>query len=366
VAALVRSSPLRELRHLVYACADGAMREEIARAGAEVRVIPKPFPKLDPLWVLRLARAMRRDAIDLVHTHLFGDSLHGRLAASAAGGLPVVMTVHIGREGLSLPQRFGYRWLIPRCARVVACSASVRASLIEGGVAEPEQVGTIPNGIDLACASPVEGVALRQDLGITPAQIVYLGAGRLSAQKGFEFLITAFARLVRATGSASPPRLLLAGEGEALGALTRQAFEEGVAEHVHFLGFRTDLPRLLAAADVVAFPSLYEGLPLGVLEAMAAERCIVATRIPGHLEALDDAREALLVPPRDASRLAEALARVGGDPELRGRLGAAAQRRQRRDFSADRMATAYRSLYCDVLGDAGFELAAARGSRAAR
>lgn len=350
MAALVRAGPPGELRHFVYTSADGVMREELVRAGAEVRVIPKPLPKLDPLWVLRLARAMRRDRIGLVHTHLFGDSLHGRLAASAAGGLPVVMTLHIGAEGLNLPQRLGYRWLIPRCARVVACSASVRASLLEGGVAEPGRMETIPNGVDLACASPAEGADLRSSLGIAPAQTLYLAAGRLSAQKGLGFLIAAFTRVVRERGSAPPPRLLLAGMGEELPRLTRQAREEGVAEHVRFLGFRSDLPRLLAAADVVVFPSLYEGLPLGILEAMAAGRCIVATRIPGILEAARDGREALLVPPRDVPGLAAALARVAGDAALRARLAAAARERQQREFTAGRMLTEYRSLYREVLG----------------
>lgn len=330
------------------------MRDELARAGAEVRVIAKPLPKLDPLWVLRLARAMRRDRVELVHTHLFGDSLHGRLAAAAAGGLPVVMTLHIGAQGLSLPQRLGYRWLIPRCERVVACSASVRASLLEAGVARSGQVGTIPNGIELECAAPSEGAALRRSLGVAPSQTLYLAAGRLSAQKGLRFLIAAFARLLRAGGFASPPRLLLAGTGEELPALGRQAREEGVDEHVRFLGFRGDLPQLLAAADVVVFPSLYEGLPLGVLEAMAAGRCIVATRIPGILEAVRDGREALLVPPRDVPALAAALARAAGDAALRAQLAVAARLRQQREFTAGRMLAAYRSLYREVLGARGW------------
>lgn len=333
---LVRATANGRLRHVVYSCDDGVFRQDIERAGARVRIIPRRLPKFDPLWAMGLARAMRADEVAVVHTHLFGDSLHGYVAARAAGA-PVVMTLHIAADGLSGLQRGGYRWLLPRVARAVACSDAVARSWSAG-------MPVIANAIEAPRGGATRD-AVRAALGL-PADCLAIGAvGRLTHQKGFDCLIDALA-LLDTPGA----RLVLVGDGELRAELTARAAQRGVGERVSFAGFRGDMAALWPAFDVVAFPSRFEGLPMALLEAMAAQRCIVASDAPGIGDAVADDVEAMIVARGDAAALAAALRRALGDAALRARLAAAAQRRFRNAFTADRMIAQYEALYGEVLG----------------
>lgn len=348
VRQLVERLDPRAFQCLVYACVDGVLREEVERAGARVRIIPRRLSKLDPWWALKLAQALRRDGAELVHTHLFGDSLHGYLAARAAGGLPVVMTLHSGIRSHFRRQQLGYRWLLRRCARTVACSSYVQHSLAATRWPGSEAVVTITNGIEAPEAPEPAGVArLRAELGAGPGATLFASFGRLAVEKGLKDLIRAFAALGRSGGP--PARLALLGEGPLAGELRRLAQAQGVGDRVTMPGFRPDVGALLAAVDVVVFSSYYEGLPMALLEAMAAGRAIVGTAIPGIAEAARNGREALLVPPRDPPRLARAMARAAGDPALRATLGSAARRRFQEHFTAAEMVRRYQELYLEVL-----------------
>jgi glycosyltransferase involved in cell wall biosynthesis len=361
IAALVRGGGGGgELQHVVYSCDDGVHRAEIEEAGALVRIVPRLVPKLDPLWVVRLARTMRRDGIELVHTHLFGDTLHGYLAARAAGAPPVVATLHIGTEGLTGLQQRGYRWLFPRCARLVACSHAVARSFDAMSRATGAPVTVVPNGIADTAAPSVDTAArekARTELGASPHEVVLATIGRLEEQKGHAFLLPALARM--AAQGPGAVRLVVIGDGALRAALEERARAEGVADRVAFTGLRPDVERLLPAIDVVVFPSLFEGLPIALLEAMAAGRCIVATDIPGIVEAVRPEREALIVPRADVAALAGALARVASDAELRQRLGAAARRRFADEFTAARMVERYGAVYREALAVSGRRLPAA-------
>lgn len=343
VKHLVRGCGRAGFSSVVYSPVGGVFADEVADAGAVVHVLPRRFPKLDPGWVRTLARQMRDDGIELVHTHLFGDSLHGYLAARSAGQLPVVTTLHAVAGFHSRVQRLGYRWLLPRVARAVACSDAVRRSFVADLAGRPATVDVIANGI--ALPSPEHAAAAAIDVGGGRA-VVVAGIGRLVPEKDFASLIDAVALLWK---EGLPIRLLLLGEGPLRGALEARAAAAGVAEWVSLPGFRPDVQELLRTIDVVAFSSLDEGLPMALLEAMAAARCVVATDVGGIGGAARHDQEALLVPPRDPAALAGALRRVIRDPALRRRLGAAAERRVRECFTAERMVDAYMRLYRDVL-----------------
>lgn len=349
VAAIVRGQAGDGFRHFVYSCADGVHRAEIAEAGATVRILPRHLAKLDPPWIWRLARQMRRDRIALVHTHLFGDSLHGYLASRLAGRPPVVMTLHIGPEGLRGLQPRGYGWLIRRVSRVVACSRAVAAAYADAGLAHGVDVRSIPNGIDpeLGELDGERRDALRQDLGAGPESVLFAVIGRLEPQKAHRDLLAAFARLVRS--ATVDVQLAVVGTGPLAGELEALARELGIDHHVVFAGFRSDVPELLQALDVVVFSSLYEGLPVALLEAMAAGRCVVTTDVPGILEAVREEREALVAPRSSPPALAAALERAAGDGELRARLGDAARRRFGERFTAGAMAASYREIYRQLL-----------------
>ena len=352
ISALVAGRRQSDLRYFVYSCEDGVHRREIEDGGALVRIVPRVLPKFDPLWVWRLGAAMSEDDIDIVHSHLFGDSLHASFAARSRGRLPVVMTLHIGPSGWRGMQRRIYPWLLSRCHRAVACAESVQREVLSAHPAATRVMETIPNGIPaqpVACPGAARHAELRARLGLDPEVLVVAGVGRLVEQKGFRYLIEAFSRICQERDDL---RLVLLGSGELRRDLERQAREGGVEAQVIFAGFRDDVAELLPVLDVVVFSSLFEGLPIALLETMAAGRCLVTTDIPALLDAVRRDREAVVVPIADSSRLAEAIARLADDEPLRQRLGAAARERFESRFTADAMVECYEALYRSVVADA--------------
>ena len=339
-----------QYRFFVYSSLGGVRVDDVKKAGASVEVLPRHLPKFDPLWVRALTRAFRRDRIDIVHTHLFGDSLHGFLAARSAGGIPVVMTVHSVLKQFSFMQQLAYRWLIPRSSRVVACSEMVRESFRAGGIRSSDEMVPIPNGIEVPEDALLESGAddpVRRKLASWSDGPILATIGRLTEAKGYSYLVRAFARLSRSIDT--KPRLVLFGEGPLEDQLRSEARREGVAGQVLFAGYRSDVIELLRLVDVIVFSSLWEGLPVALLEAMAARRCIVGTEIPGILEAVRKDREAILVPAQDVAALHEGLRVAVNDPALRDRLGQAARERFDDRFTAERMVSQYEAIYRQVL-----------------
>lgn len=337
-----RTSPAIE--YVVYAFVDGLLRRDLERMGIRVHVLPQRTAKLDPTLVVRLGRAFRRDGIDLVHTHLLGDSLHGLLAARLFDGLPVVMTLHCLREDLPRLQRWGYEYLLRRAEVAVGCSRLVSESF--AGLARKEMA--IRNGIaGREPVRPMDATRLRRELGIERTGPIAMAIGRLAPQKGFDLLLRSVALLKRE--SSREAQLVIVGDGTERKALEQQAEAEGIAELVHFVGFRSDIDRLLEVADVVVVPSRSEGFPITVLEAMSHGRCLVASDLPGILEAARAERECLAAPVGDVAGLARALHRALSDPELRRRIGEAARRRFEDSFTAETMIKSYEAVYREVV-----------------
>ena len=346
IAQLVRGTARDEFQHFCYASRTGVFHERVERAGATVRILPRHLLKFDPSWVRSLARSMREDRIDIVHTYLFGDSLHGYLATKRANGIPVLMSLHTNRRGQNLLQRTGYGWLLHRVALTVACSETVRTSFQPHTPLPEQRFLVVANGLD-SNEIGATGSTGRDPFTASydvPKEAILIGAvGRLVAIKDFPLLIRAFARL-RATTDADV-RLAIIGDGPHAGRLKRLAKREGVADRVIFTGFRDDVLACMRRMDVVAMTSFYEAMPVTVLEAMALGRAIVATRSPGIVDTVRDGEEAVLVDGRDPRSLSEALLRVVADPHLRSRLGASARARFDRDFTASRMVGRYQDLY---------------------
>lgn len=343
-----------EDQHFVYSCHGGVFAGPIAAAGAAVRIVPRLLPKLDPLWVLRLARQLRRDRIEVVHGHLFGDSLHGYFASRLAGLLPMVMTLHNSADARTGLQLRGYRYLLGGRTLPIACAEFVRRSFLECHGEKAARLRTIANGIpDRPAAAgraeagrAEERARLAKELSL-PEDAVWLATlGRLAEQKAYDVLLESLSRL--------PPaipewRLVLLGDGPLRARLEAQAAALGLMGKVVFAGFRDDAAALLPAFDGVVFSSHFEGLPIALLEAMAAGKAVVATAVGGIPAALEDRNEGLLLPPRDPRRLAEELGRLLADPDLRERLGAAARRRFEKEFHASAMARLYRQVYQEAL-----------------
>jgi glycosyltransferase involved in cell wall biosynthesis len=184
-----------------------------------------------------------------------------------------------------------------------------------------ESVRVIYNGVDTGAfrpADPAERSATRRTLGLADDAVVLMTVGSLKPIKGADVLLRAVAPLMREQPRL---RLVLVGDGPDRGSLERQARELSIADRVSFLGLRADVDRLLRAADALVLPSRSEALPTVLLEAMAAGLPVVATRVGGVPEIVDEDRSGLMVPPEDASALGGALARIASDPALRRSLG---------------------------------------------
>jgi glycosyltransferase involved in cell wall biosynthesis len=221
---------------------------------------------------------------------------------------------------------------------------------LDKGIGRPEQVVSIPNGVpDERTTAPQARAEVRTELGIGDAFVV-LSTGRLAHQKGLEHLIRA-ASLLRSELPAL--RLVLAGDGPLRGELSRLVSDLGLEDVVRILGFRANVGELLAASDLVVLPSLWEGLSISLLEAMAAEKPVVTTSIASNREVTNDGEAALLVPPKHPASLAAAIRTLAVDETRRMQLAKRGREIQRERYTMERMLDAYMSEYDGLLEKAG-------------
>jgi glycosyltransferase involved in cell wall biosynthesis len=281
----------------------------------------------------------------VVHLHSGHANWLGGLAARQLG-LPALTTRRMDRP---VKRNLRTRLLYGSCVRrAVAISSAVARQLVAGGVPE-SMVRVVHSAVDPDALHPQRSrQATRAAEGLDPAAPLLLAAAALVRRKGLDVLIEALARL---RGRGLEPALWIAGEGPERARLERLARAHELSARLRFLGQRRDVPDLLCACDALVLPSRREGLGVAALEAMALARPVVASRAGGLREAVDHERTGLLVPPGDPEALADALARLLGDPELRRRLGEAGPRWVAREFSLARMVDAYEGLYCQVVAE---------------
>ncbi|MEX1248233.1 MAG: glycosyltransferase family 4 protein [Anaerolineales bacterium] len=226
------------------------------------------------------------------------------------------------------------------CSVMVAVSSQVREYAVQREGARASRLVVIPNGIEPLSKKKDAGIA-RKELGIPANGLLFLTLGRLTNQKGHTHLLDAIALV--APGH-SELRFVFAGDGPQRIDLEKKATDLGIVDKVLFLGVRDDVANLLFAADVFVQPSLWEGLSLALLEALFAGLPVVATRVEGVVDVVEEGKSALLVPPGDAGALAAALERIIEDEKLRQRLGRAGQERATADYSIEKMCKAYEAL----------------------
>ncbi|MCI0588843.1 MAG: glycosyltransferase [Planctomycetes bacterium] len=338
---------LRERGHRCVLVAPPGSRsiEEAARRGLETMALPFRGD-LDILAAARLRRLLQRERPDLVHFHSLRAHVVGAPAARLAGVRGVVATrrmdYRISRHPLN-------RLAFDRCTDlVIAISEAVRDVLLAFGL-PASRVRVVHSGIDLSGFDPsADPRAARARAGLPPEGSLVLCAGSLRPRKDQATLLRAFAAIAPARPDA---RLLLAGEGPERGRLLELRRALGLEETVLLLGERADMPDLLAACDLFVATPRFEGLGVSVLEAMGAGRAVVATEVGGLRESVLPGVTGLLVPPEDATALAQALDRLLGDAPARARMGKAGRERVAALFSAAAMAEGTERVYGEVLGN---------------
>jgi glycosyltransferase involved in cell wall biosynthesis len=282
--------------------------------------------KFDPRTLLDLLRVIDAKQIDVLHLHGYGATTFGRLAA-AMRGIPVVLHEHANLTSTPWFQKVADRLLERYTDVALAVSKSTAEFVIGARLVRPERVKVVYLGAPLdEFGRPVtaeERTAARAALGVRPDDVVAGTVTRLHDSKGNQYLVEAARLVVDARPNA---RFFLFGEGPLLDSLKAQAAGLNLGDRFVFGGFVKDVRSVLAAFDLSVFPSLWEGTPLTVFEALAASRAIVATDADGLMEVLTPDVDALIVPRRDARALADRIIRLIDAPAERARLGAAARK----------------------------------------
>ncbi|HEV8339863.1 MAG TPA: glycosyltransferase [bacterium] len=298
--------------------------------------------------IARLSRHLRGRRTDLLHSHLPYTGVIGRVAGRLAGVAASIYTEHNLQERYHWVTRAANQLTMPLSDAVVAVSDEVRGSLARRPIARHARMVTIRNGVDAAGLrqAAAGGAGVREEFGI-PLDAPLIGVVNVfRPQKRLDLWISA-AQLI----SAAEPRahFMIVGDGPSAEALRRQAEEKGLAGRIHFPGLRRDAPRLIASFDVFMLSSVYEGLPVAALEAMALGRPVVATRVGGLPGLIVEGRHGYLVTPGDPGALAERVLHLLRQPELRRRVGTASAQRVADQFGIETMVRATESLYEAVL-----------------
>ncbi len=321
----------------------GDIGEQLRRDGYTVHDLPRPHAGPDYGASRRIAAIYRQERIDVVHTHNTQALMHGGLAIVQAPGRRLIHTDH----ARPFPDQFKYhvieRVLSTLAHRMVGVSAHTTENLRRYEWIPRRKLETIVNGIDPRLFDRVpDRAALRASVGVaTDAELLIVGA-RLEPQKGLTYLVQAVARLAPQRPRL---RLVIAGIGSLQEPLAAEAAALGIADRVHFVGVRHDMAELLQVSDAFVLSSNWEGLPMIVLEALAARCPIVATRVGGVPSAVRDDETGLLVPPQDPQALADAIARTLDDAPGRIRRAAAGRALFDAEFSAAAMSRRYEALY---------------------
>lgn len=352
---------------VVCAFEDGDLRSEIERLGIPVEILPArrysitnfPFFIQDMLRIRgALDRLIEKYGINVIQTQLLRSLDFLVLTLRYRKKLLVFWTFHnvrfiLREEHLSQsrwllgPKRWVYRLLYRFSARwvngYIAVSDDVKNAILQYTGPLRGKLSVILNGVDVdRYQMPVDRTRIRQALGLADNARLAAVVATFKEQKGHRFLIDTLPEILLRFPDL---HILFIGEGELGNQLKAQTASLGLQKHIHFLGFRNDIPELLRASDYFVLPSLWEGLPMALIEAMASGLPVIATEVSGTREVMIGGQTGLLVPPGDAGRLKDALICLLSDPAQARSMGAAGHRRIVEQFSAAKQAHEHLALY---------------------
>jgi len=333
---------------VILACQPGSYLERSAREHS-LEVLPLDMKRFLPS-LLQLSLFLKRERVDLVNAHGYRDHLLSVLAGRIAGVKVIVRTKHnhVPLKGGAF-SRFIYGRLTDR---IISISGHIKEVMISSGIA-PAHITPIHTSVDLDYFLPrPKNERLLKEFALVPGCPVIGTVARLSDRKGMTFLLDALKLLMDEGRRFSC--VIVGGAGgasdEKLTILKRKAESQGLAPRVVFTGIRGDIPELLSLFDFFVLPSLDEGLGRSMVEAMAAGKPVVASRVGGIPEAVEDGKTGILVPPGDAHALANALAFMLDNPEKALEMGRRGRERAVRLFDEERMVDSICALYRELLG----------------
>lgn len=349
----------------VFVCLDeiGSLGERLMSDGFPVGLVNRKTPGIDWKCGFRLAAKLREQKVDVIHAHQYTPFFQSLVSRLSYRRPPIVFTEH-GRhfpDSRSAKRVAVNRLLLRQNDRCFGVGESVRQALIKNEGLPDDRVEVIYNGVDLKPFAAVRDdnvlrAEMRAELGLDDRDFVVLQVARLNPLKDHLTAVRAIERLVESDPFRCGRRvhLLLAGEGEQRSLIEQVLRDRTLESHVTLLGARRDVPQLLAASDAFLLSSISEGIPLTLIEAMAAGVPVVSTNVGGIGEVVTDRETGLLAPAGDDARLAEHLESLT-DTSLRNHLCARATRIAEKRFSLRRMHSKYGRVYRQLAGAAGTE-----------
>jgi glycosyltransferase involved in cell wall biosynthesis len=330
----------------------GPIASSLRRAGIEVVSLRVPEKGLGSILAAAsgVRRLLRWNRFDLIHSFLYRSHCAARLARLRNGMRPpLVSAEHCTGGGRSRLRVRVNSLMSPLSSRVTVVSEAIRDEVLRRDWVARRKVSVVRNGIDLPRPSVAAGLRLRRRLGIPDNDTVFLALGRLHHEKGPDVLVEALRILSGRRESGW--RALFVGSGPEEPRVRAEVQALGLERRVFLAGARRYVAPWLEAADVLVLPSREEGLPLSALEAMARSKPVVATRVGGTAEAVEDGASGLLVPPESPAIFAAAMERLMNDPALRRSMGRRARARAASEFSTAGMVRSTLQCYQQVLRD---------------
>jgi glycosyltransferase involved in cell wall biosynthesis len=351
--ALMKALDPARYRPAAVVLDEGPLTDRLRQEGIPVEVVrigpwrkAKTWPFI-PWRVWKIARFCRRQGAALIHANDFWAAPWAVAASRLAARLPVVASVRNCPE----PKRVRRYWL-HRVDRIHVISRAIRADF--GGFPELQnKIRLINSGVDLSRFESAQPGSFRSSVGVGAGSFLVTQAAHVSRRKNQMMLVEALGLLKEFEPRVEVALVGGAKEDEYLASILRRAEELGVADRLHAVGFRDDMPAVYAESNLVALVSVDEGLGLVAAEGMAAGKPVVGTRVGGIPEVVVDGETGLLVEPGDAAALAGAIRKLAADPELRVRMGEGGRKRATELFSAPRLALGMMELYDSLLGPIG-------------
>jgi len=332
-------------RSIVVGQPDSPLLERASAKGLSVEAIRMPSE-----WsfraVFEIGQVVKKHRIQVIHMH----SSHACTLGGWAGRLNRIPVRVISRRvDFSLrknPLRhFKYQWGIDR---ILAISEGVRRVLIEDGL-DSKKINIVHSGIDLSLFDPdLSGAEGRAEFGIAANAPVIGCVAHFADHKGHRYLIDAAGKIVRERPDV---QFLLIGEGKLKNGIENQVKKLGIRKNVIFTGFQKDVPRLLAAMDLVVLSSYLEGLGTSLLDAMAMAKPVVGTRVGGIPEMIEEGENGMLVPPRDSGALSMAIIKMLDNKDKLKKMGRAGRKKVLNEFSAQAMVNKTEKVYQEIMNE---------------
>ncbi len=325
----------------------GWLGEELARQAVDVEVLRGGQWRLNIPLIVRLAGFIRRRRISLVHAYMFVMGVHGALAAFLAR-VPVIYSVRGRTYELAQERRRRILGLLGRAGcRFTAVTRDIANSLVVECGVPVERVVLVPNGVDTAIYTPcIDTKEARTAIGLDASRFTIGTVARLEPVKGIEYLLHSLPAIESCLG---PIQVVIVGDGTLRDRLQRLAGSLPISSPVTFLGLRTDVPRVLRTFDIFVLPSLSEGMPNVLLQAMAAGLPCIATAVGGTPELIRHGETGLLVPSEDPAALAEAVLSLAESVSLRRKLALAARPTAEQEYGLGRMVARNQDLYAALV-----------------